>query len=82
MPTIARLGAIRVVVYPNDHRPAHVHLIGAGKESVWDLNCPDGPAELRENFGFPTGELRKLKVQLARLVTALCTEWSGIHDVD
>ncbi|WHZ20694.1 MAG: hypothetical protein OJF55_002843 [Rhodanobacteraceae bacterium] len=28
MPTILRLGGLRVVIYPNDHRPAHVHVIG------------------------------------------------------
>lgn len=52
MPTIRRIGACRVVVYPNDHRPAHVHIIGEGCEAVFKLNCPKGPPELRENFGF------------------------------
>lgn len=28
MPTIFRIGAVRVVIYPNDHRPAHVHVVG------------------------------------------------------
>ena len=28
MPTALRLGALRVVIYTNDHRPAHVHVIG------------------------------------------------------
>lgn len=28
MPTIHRIGAINIRVYPNDHEPAHVHLIG------------------------------------------------------
>ena len=27
MPTILRDGALRVVLYPNDHRPAHVHVM-------------------------------------------------------
>jgi len=42
MPTILRFNGLRVVVYPNDHRPAHVHVIGAGCEAVFNLNCPDG----------------------------------------
>ena len=34
MPTILRLAGLRVVIYPNDHRPAHVHVIGmAAKRS-------------------------------------------------
>lgn len=42
MPTVARLGGLRVVIYPNDHRPAHVHVIGAGNEAIFVLNCPGG----------------------------------------
>lgn len=48
MPTVLRLGALRVVIYPNDHRPAHVHVLGGGGPVVFVLNCPDGPPELRE----------------------------------
>jgi hypothetical protein len=52
MPTVLRLGRLRVVIYLNDHRPAHVHVMGGGQEAVFKLNCPAGPAELRENYGF------------------------------
>jgi hypothetical protein len=40
MPTILRLDGLRVVVYPNDHRPAHVHVIGNGCEAVFYLKGP------------------------------------------
>ncbi|MBK8386154.1 MAG: DUF4160 domain-containing protein [Candidatus Accumulibacter sp.] len=52
MPTIHRFHGLRVVIYPNDHRPAHVHVMGNGLEAVYKLNAPDGPPELRENYGF------------------------------
>ncbi|MGO9259223.1 MAG: DUF4160 domain-containing protein [Bryobacteraceae bacterium] len=45
MPTVLRFDGLRVVIYPNDHRPAHVHMIGRGHEAVFDLNCPAGPVE-------------------------------------
>jgi hypothetical protein len=48
MPTALRLDGLRVVIYPNDHRPAHVHVIGADGEAVFNLNCPEGPVVLRE----------------------------------
>jgi hypothetical protein len=51
MPTVLRLDGLRVTIYPNDHRPAHVPVIGAGREAVFDLHCPNGPPELRENYG-------------------------------
>ncbi len=50
MPTVKRIDGSRVVIYPNDHRPAHVHVIGSDSEAVFDLHCPFGPAEVRENY--------------------------------
>jgi Domain of unknown function (DUF4160) len=52
MPTVLRIGALRVVVYPNDDRPPHVHVIGQGHEAVFTLNDPVGAASLGENYGF------------------------------
>lgn len=48
MPTVLRIDGLRVVIYPNDHRPAHVHVIGRRCEALFFLRCPDGPPELRE----------------------------------
>lgn len=39
MPTVLRFSGLRVVVYPNDHRPARVHVIGRDCEAVFNLNC-------------------------------------------
>ena len=80
MPSILRFGGLRIVVYPNDHRPAHVHVIGQGHEAVFNLNCPEGPAELRENYGFPARNLGRIQRQLSKDVTKLCDAWERIHD--
>lgn len=79
MPTVYRSHGLRVVVYPNDHRPAHVHVIGAEGEAVFILNCPDGPATLRECHGFSSTALRRLADMLNRVVLELCDEWEAIH---
>ena len=79
MPTIRRLDGLRVVIYPNDHRPAHVHVIGADGEAVFVLNCPDGPPHLRESYGFARRDVNRIEAALADAVTALCREWSAIH---
>ncbi len=79
MATVARFGALRVVIYPNDHRPAHVHVIGKGCEAVFKLNCPQGPPALRENYGFAAGELAGIKVFLEEKQALLCAEWRRIH---
>jgi hypothetical protein len=67
-----------VVVYPNDHRPAHVHVVD-GSEAVFHLDCPDGPVELRENFGFRSGHIAVIEAELSGRVAALCRDWSAIH---
>jgi hypothetical protein len=79
MPTIFRFDGLRVVVYPNDHRPAHVHVKGGGGEAVFILHCPDGPPDLRESFGFNQTELSRIEDELAGALATLCEKWRTIH---
>jgi uncharacterized protein DUF4160 len=79
MPTVLSIFGLRVVVYPNDHRPAHVHVIGNGCEAVFNLRCPKGPAELRENYGFSAKELAKIARELDSRLASLCDRWRDIH---
>lgn len=81
MPTVMRFGGLRVVVYPNDHRPAHVHVIGSGHEAVFKLNCSDGPVALRENYGFSRADVARIQRELQQNVAALCRAWEGIHGI-
>ena len=67
------------MIYPNDHRPAHVHVIGPNREAVFDLRCPHGPAELRENYGCTRQEIAAIKNKLADDIIALCEAWRRIH---
>jgi hypothetical protein len=82
MPTILRFGGLRVVVYPNDHVPGHVHVIGADCEAVFELNCPEGPVTPRESFGFTTRQLRRLTELLDAALIELCDAWEKIHESD
>ena len=79
MPTVVTIFGLRVLIYPNDHRPAHVHIIGKGCEAVFKLNCPSGPPELRENYGFSRKELVKIADELVIHLRGLCHEWRKIH---
>lgn len=78
MPKVDEIDGLRVVIYPNDHRPAHVHVIGEN-EAVFKLNCPSGPPELRQNYGFTSSDVTKIKAALMSNIAHLCTEWSKIH---
>jgi Domain of unknown function (DUF4160) len=79
MPTVLRFGGLRVVIFPNDHRPAHVHVRGAAGEAVFVLQCPEGPPTLRESFGFNLVELNRIRDVLAGELVLLCAEWRTIH---
>jgi hypothetical protein len=79
MPTVDRVNRLRVVIYPNDHRPSHVHVIGKGCEAVFNLNCPEEPPELRENYGFSQAEVSRIQTALGKRLAHLCAEWSKIH---
>ena len=79
MPTVLRLGGLRVVIYPNDHSPPHVHVIGPAGEAVFQLNCLAGPPTLRESVGFKVADLNRLEAALAAELGRLCSEWERIH---
>lgn len=80
MPTVLTITGMRVVIYPNDHRPAHVHVISSDCEAVFNLRCSKGPPELRENYGFSRKELGKIADKLSVELTVLCDKWKDIHE--
>jgi hypothetical protein len=82
MPTVLRFGGLRVVIYPNDHRPAHIHVIGSEAEAVFNLNCPAGPVTVRENYGFSRPEITRIVDELLNHLERLCAEWEKIHGDD
>ena len=79
MPTVRRFDGYRVIIYPADHIPAHVHVFGSGNEAVFDLNCPEGPVALRENYGFSRPAIAGIRTALNDAARALCRAWSRIH---
>jgi hypothetical protein len=79
MPTVLRIGALRVAVYPNDHRPAHVHVIGNGHEAVFTLTDPAHSVAIRENYGFSARDLVRIQGVLVENLVALLSAWEGIH---
>lgn len=82
MPTILRIGGQngwQVRVIPGDHRPAHVHVIKKPSEAVFNLNCPDGPVELRESFNCAPHILNWLEAELNSQVNAGCVGWETYH---
>ena len=81
MPTVLRIGALRVAVYPNDHRPAHVHVIGHDHEAVFNLNEPAGFVALRENYGYSARDLVRIRGVLEQNLAALTSAGERIHGI-
>ena len=79
MPTVLRIDGLRVVIHSNDHRPAHVHAIRKDKEAIFLLNCPNGPIELRVDYGFNNREVGQIRNFLTTHLPDLCQQWSEIH---
>ena len=76
MPTVLRVGGLRFVVYPNDHPPAHVHVVGPGWVVVVNLRG----LELREVVGpCAQREARRVLELAARHRTALLDAWERFH---
>lgn len=79
MPTVLVINGLAVRIYPNDHRPAHVHVIGKGCEAVFNLLSPFGTPELRENFGFKPREVNRIRLELFDHLEQLLAAWEQIH---
>ncbi len=79
MPTVLRFGRVRVMIYTNDHRPAHIHVWEGRKQAVFNLNCPGGPVALRENYGFSLRQVNRLAQSLEPHIASLCAAWRTIH---
>ena len=79
MATVLKFLSYRVVIYSNDHRPCHVHVMSAEHEAIFELNCPDGPPSLRENYGFRKATLNLIASHLQDDLADLCRQWRQIH---
>ena len=76
--TIFRADGFEVVIYFNDHRPAHVHVLKAECEAIFNLNCPKGPPTVRENYGFSPTALNKIEDILTEKLQEFCERWRMI----
>ncbi len=79
MPSIDRVGAVRITIYLNDHRPAHVHAVKGRCKAVLILNCPFGPPGILENVGFSRAEMRRILEQCLARITDYCKQWEQLH---
>jgi Domain of unknown function (DUF4160) len=75
MATIMTQDGFQVMIFTNDHQPAHVHVFKAGTEAVINLV----PVRIRENYRMSKKNLRKAVEIVAGNQGLLRQAWREIH---
>jgi hypothetical protein len=79
MPTVLRIDGYMIMIYLQDHRPAHVHVSARGCELVVNLNQSPAYVSVRDNRGFKTSEIGSILRMVQRHRDRLDEMWKGIH---
>ena len=81
MPTVLRIGRARVVIYPNDHLPPHVHVVDGDKHAKVTLprEQPDEHPRVVEVHGFSRVELARILEAVDVASPELRKDWRRIH---
>lgn len=69
----------RVVIYTNDHRPPHVHIVGAQVKARFELLCDLGQVRLMSQIGLTHSQAQQIASYLTTHIGQLCNEWRRIH---
>ena len=78
MVTVLRAHGLRVVIFSNDHLPAHVHVFGDGEAKI-NLLGLDGSPTLMWADGMSRGEIRHAMRIVVEQQMMLLTHWENIH---
>lgn len=73
-----RTQQLRLVVYPNDHPPPHVHVLGPGWEVRVALSHP--PVLMTVRGKVKTHEIGAALLAVAEHLGQLRQLWSNLHD--
>lgn len=79
-----QFGAIRFVVYSNDHRPRHLHGFADETEAIVDLLASGNialakRADAIRPLNAKRSGVKKIPVSAAENFEALVTLWEGVH---
>jgi hypothetical protein len=78
MVTVWRAEGLRVVIFVDDHAPAHVHVFGDGQAKI-NLNGDGGVPELVWADGMTRGEVRRAMRVVEAQRVFLLGRWKDIH---
>ena len=75
-PTLYKVGNLRVVVYPKDHNPPHVHVIGPEGEAKFELES----FECISVKGFSNRDVRRIRDFLRERKKMLMEAWDDYQE--
>lgn len=78
MVTIHRADGLRVVIFIDDHEPAHVHVFGDGHAKV-NLVGQDGETELVWAEDMKRNEVRRAMAVVIEHQAAFLARWRDMH---
>lgn len=70
-PTLYKLGKLRVVIYPKDHNPPHVHVISPGGEAKFEITS----LNLISVTGYSQKDIKRIKEFLKHRKEHLLEFW-------
>ncbi len=79
MPTVLLVGRYRIVVFTNDHDPAHVHVIGGEGRAKIELGTLRRTPKLVEVVGIGKADMRKIMATVSHHRQFLLECWREIH---
>ena len=78
MVTVHRAHGLRIVIFVDDHEPAHVHVFGDGEAKI-NLAGSVGDPELIYAIGMTRAEVRRAMGVVKAQQADLLKRWSEIH---
>lgn len=78
MVTVLRASGLRVVIFVDDHQPAHVHVFGDGQAKI-NLLAANGAPDLVWSDGMTRGEVRRALRIVVEQQAMLLARWKEIH---
>jgi hypothetical protein len=79
MVTVLRAHGLRVVIFANDHQPAHVHVFGDGEAKINLLGIGGAP-DLVWADNMARAEVRRAMRIVVEQRVFLLARWKDIHD--
>ena len=78
MVTIYPGSGLQVVIFVDDHEPAHVHVFGDGQAKI-NLAGPDGEPELIWAVGMKRNDIRRAMRIVTEHQVSFLERWTEIH---